>query len=169
MRLKHFIYLRFRISDDGPCKKHTAGFSAYKTCAYHMTSYIEIVLRSKMLFYHGSHLVISGHHDLAHDIARIFHIHVAVILELRRIKKLIPEINVLIFSGTLEILQQLIKAATLNTVQDRSEIAVLLPVNMRKEHGLRITVPNLLGADIYIFGIGIHIKKQLCCIKDLVY
>ena len=133
-----------------------------------MTSHVEIILRLKVLFYHKSHLIIARHHYLAHDIAGLVHVHPALILELRRVKKLIPEINVLILSGALEIIKQLIKTTTLHTVENRSEISVLFPVNMRKKHGIGITVPYLLGTYIYIFCIGIHIKKKLCRIKNLV-
>ena len=169
MRLKHFVNIRRHIPYNGTRKQHSARFSSDKSGAYHMTSHIKIILRLKVLFYHKSHLLITRHHYLAHDIAGLIHVHPALILELRRVKKLIPEINVLILAGALEIFKKLIETTALHTVQNRPEISVLLPVNMRKKHGLGIAVPYLLGAHIHIFCIGIHIKKKLCCIKNLVY
>ena len=89
-----------------------------------------------MLFYHLSHLLIPGHHDIAHHVAGLCHIHMAVILELCRIKKLIPEINILILPRSLEIIKKLIETAGLDAIKDWPEGSFIFFVNMRKEHSL---------------------------------
>ena len=55
MRFKGIVYIRLPVADNSSGQQHSASFSSYHSCTYHMAADFKIILRGKILFYHLTH------------------------------------------------------------------------------------------------------------------
>ena len=164
MRLQNIRDIRLHVFYDCSGKQHTTGLAADHTGSDHMISHCKIVLRSEMLLDHLTHLLISGHHDITHSGAFFRHIHAIFIHEFGSIEESVPRIRILLLGRPLRQSERLIKPAGFHAVEYRSELPVLRIIRMRKEHGIGISVPDLLRTHVNILFICVNIEEKLGCI-----
>ena len=153
MRLKVFGDIRLVVTDDRTRKKHTAGLASDHAGADHVIPYREVILRREILLYHLAHLLVAGHHDIAHAAAVLGDIYAAFIKGFRAVERPVPGVRILLFRGALRVTQYVIKSARLNAVEDRLEFTRIGLICMRQEHSLRVPVPYLLGTHVYILAV----------------
>ena len=161
-------------------EQHPRRLSANHTGSDHVIPHAEIIFRTEMRLDHLPKPLISGHHNIAHTAALFRNIQTRGVFLLRAIKKPIPGIRILISSASLLPVHSLIKAAGLHTVQNRSKDPVFRIIVMRQQHGLCVTVPHLLRANIHtgaptrflrkrfstFRSVRIYIQKYLRCITN---
>ena len=168
MGLQDLTDIRLPVADDRPGQEHAAGFATDHACADHMVPDGKIIFRREMLPDHLPHLFVTGHHDIAHPGAVFGNICAALMEQLGPVEEPVPGIGILFLGGTLGKPQGLIEPAGLHAVQDRAEPAAFRFIGMRKEHRIRIPVPDLLRTHIDAFAVRIDVDEQLGGVQDLV-
>ena len=111
MRFEILCDVRFFVSDDRSGQEHSACLAADHAGTDHVISYCKIIVRSEVSLHHLTHLLVPGHHDVAHSAAFFFNVSLALVKYSRAVEKPVPGILILVFGRALRLSQSLVKSA----------------------------------------------------------
>ena len=101
MRFQIIRDVRLPVPDDGSCKEHAARFASDHAGSYHVIADCEIIFRSKIALDHLTHLLVSGHHYVAHPATLFGDVCFTLVKDLRAVEESVPRIGELLFRRSL--------------------------------------------------------------------